>query len=682
MFFSFFFLFIYLRRNKTTDLVLFTLFYVLQNISFGYITVGMNICLFGILVFNLGHIIIHKNMLIRLFSALIISVIVSIPFYLPYLKYALKGFIRHYSGFEYFGSDLISYFIPLSILYLKYFHKFIMNNPKIMLSLYFPGIIVTIISLYSFYNWIKTYKQPFRFIKITLWILLALFFFFVTLGPQVQFSGKKLFLNLPYYLLFRYTPLFRGTHCLPVYYYFSYFAVCVSIAYAFSSIKIKKYMLIMISTILIILIGIENYLGVRVHITPAYIKNSTLEIKNGKYVPKAYQFIAKQKGDFSILELPITYIKKTDDDKVLYQQYEYQYYSLFHRKKIISGIDGFWPSKLFYTFDLIEKLPSEKSINYLRYINNKYILVHDENNKKARVIVEGLKKSKSLRFINSFGKIYIFEVLPLSATEKMKYKIYPRLELIDPKRMEVLIKIISNSDFMYSSELIKSGKRIQLIQGDKKIESFPIDNLEPVFDPENNRISCFIDLDRKLLDRKTVLRLIDSDNNILSETNFFLNTRRISDSRKPDELKYEFIDLQYPGTVEKGSQLMIKAIVKNKGNTVWLSKNNNIRKIGNRWIGVVRLGIEKWIDKENKAVRGENRVKFSARADFKINQYPDDIIEIKLRALVPEKPGEYIVILDMLVEDITWIYTRNVTWFYKRNETEPKRIKIKVVDKM
>ncbi len=132
--------------------------------------------------------------------------------------------------------------------------------------------------------------------------------------------------------------------------------------------------------------------------------------------------------------------------------------------------------------------------------------------------------------------------------------------------------------------------------------------------------------------------------------------------------------MKYPEIIEKESVLQIKATVKNTGNTVWLSENKKVNILEKKMMGVVNLGIEKWIDNNNKPVIWRDNIELGARGYITVNQYPGDTSEIILNSDTPQKTGEYTIILDMVDEYITW--------FYKKNKTEPKKFKIRVADKI
>ena len=96
-----------------------------------------------------------------------------------------------------------------------------------------------------------------------------------------------------------------------------------------------------------------------------------------------------------------------------------------------------------------------------------------------------------------------------------------------------------------------------------------------------------------------------------------------------------------PQTLRAGEPAAIKVKVKNIGNATWPSQGQGVKykvDFGNHWL-----------DKGGKEIIGDD-----GRAGLPRDLKPSEEVEVLLTVKPPKTPGDYILEIDMVHEDITW----------------------------
>ncbi|MFQ5442498.1 MAG: methyltransferase domain-containing protein [Thermodesulfobacteriota bacterium] len=132
---------------------------------------------------------------------------------------------------------------------------------------------------------------------------------------------------------------------------------------------------------------------------------------------------------------------------------------------------------------------------------------------------------------------------------------------------------------------------------------------------------------------------------------------RVIDSRKPGVLKAALDVSGVPQEARPGEVIGIKARVKNKGDTLWLSEP---RKMG----GHVTLGIKLLSPEEGSVERDY------ARGRLPKDLGPGETVEFPVRFRAPSKAGQYTLTFDMVCEGVSWFSDRG---------NAPVSINIKVI---
>lgn len=269
---------------------------------------------------------------------------------------------------EYF---LPSYFQPVFRKYLSglYSTQFLAMVAERNIS---AGYVLWFIFLFGLYR-VKKHIADLRF-----WYFSALVFFVISLGPQLRFLGKEYGVVLPSWILI-WIPLFDG---LRAHIRFALmFMLCLSIITAYvaswllAGTKHKK----ILFSALALLISFE-YLPAPY---PMYRIN----------IPEIYDVIAEDKGDFTVLDVPLGWHITTDIGDKKYASYQFR--QTRHGKRIISGnisrgcatlADTYLEMPFLNKLYLMQqKIPVRMSggsddqdtvWGVLRYLKIKYIILH------------------------------------------------------------------------------------------------------------------------------------------------------------------------------------------------------------------------------------------------------------------------------------------------------------------
>ncbi|MBN1271705.1 MAG: discoidin domain-containing protein [Candidatus Aminicenantes bacterium] len=250
----------------------------------------------------------------------------------------------------------------------------------------------------------------FLYAFLTFWALLLSF------GRDFTFMGNKAtLLPMPFRFFFNHVPGFKGIRVPSRYGILVAFGLVVLAGYGakylFDRIRPLKFRPV-VAVILVLLVNME-FLSIpqRMRIIPV-----------GKKIPPTYNWIAKQEGDFAVADLPFLH--------PLGKESVFMYFSIFHRKKLVNGYSGYIPPATDYIRSTFAGFPSNASIDILRAIDVKYIIIHpkfwnpDSADRKMLRLKE--RFSEDLKFVkrftydiknpenifSGFGDDWIYEVLP------------------------------------------------------------------------------------------------------------------------------------------------------------------------------------------------------------------------------------------------------------------------------
>jgi len=132
-------------------------------------------------------------------------------------------------------------------------------------------------------------------------------------------------------------------------------------------------------------------------------------------IPMVYQWLAKQDEDFAIIELPIP------KQKLFWKDIWKVYYSAYHWKKLLNGYSGYFSPLYLEMRERMQRFPSEQTLKDLKSIDIKYIILHSSSYDPVewQKILAGMPRfDKETRFIKRFEEDYVYELLDGEKVEK------------------------------------------------------------------------------------------------------------------------------------------------------------------------------------------------------------------------------------------------------------------------
>lgn len=246
--------------------------------------------------------------------------------------------------------------------------------------------------LHSLYHIVSGSKEGFYFI---IFVMAFLFSF----GPIIHLNNTEIIYG-PYILLYSLFPGFGGLR-VPARFVIMV-ALTISIFAAFGMTRILEgfrgyWKKIMVAGIIAGLILLES----------ASFPLPMHSVAVGNDIPEVYKWLANEKVDFAIMELPLP--QKLED--VAGIESKRLYYSTYHWKKLVNGYSGYFPPAYFSTIEGMKGFPSNASIGLLKQLGIRYLIIHSaEFGEEWEGIKNGLQKYEyTLRYFKQFGEAYVFE---------------------------------------------------------------------------------------------------------------------------------------------------------------------------------------------------------------------------------------------------------------------------------
>ena len=182
--FAFLYLHKFFDRKNYKDLLLFTLFFVLQCLSCGYYAVFLSVSIGCILVWF----VFRRKVTRRNFAGMLLFILIAgvsiYPFYRPYARVQKEmNFVRSLSEVKYYSAHLKNYLAasPSNHLYKRLRYVFGDHEKNL-----FPGLLAVFLSAYGFLSWRKRGEFPhslrFYFIDILIIISIAFDLFILISG--------------------------------------------------------------------------------------------------------------------------------------------------------------------------------------------------------------------------------------------------------------------------------------------------------------------------------------------------------------------------------------------------------------------------------------------------------------------------------------------------------------------
>ncbi len=537
----------YLKDKRNSHLMLFAVFLCCQAVSIGYNTIYLYIFIFSYLLYSYffsdkGP---ERKYHLNIVSAVIIVIIICVPFYFPYLKGSSAGYIRSLDELKMYGMDIFLLFssLPINRLYGELTRPLWSIRFDGVISSVFPGVVVLSLVIFSATKTVLDIKRDIKkeWQKL-FFICISIFFFLMIFGPIIKMKNRELFAN-PVYPLFKFIPVFSAIRYVPNYIHPLMFSLSIVISMALSSLKAfkGKSHSFVLPVIVTALIGFEYNSKIPM----------TNDIPYGENIPKVYSWL-KTQSQKPVIEMPVLDQNINCSGKYAPDQFYYQYYSIYHGMPIVNGCSGFFPDGWKQTMESMQTFPSIGSLTKLSEIGVKYVILHDDRMDNKSIILNRIKRFSRLKEIYRDNNSHVL--------------------LID-------------HDLFYDS--------------------------------------------------------------------------RYTTSIHPDKLTYKIIRESIPSSVSVGDSLPISIVLQNSGNTIWISNTNFETPPGK---GEVRLGLKYWEreDGYRPSFYNDPETLLSSRGKLLFDIFPGEKIEITMNAQAPDKPGRYIIRINLVDELIAWFPQRDI----------------------
>ncbi len=453
--FAFLYLHKFFDKKRYKDLLLFTLFFVLQCLSCGYYAVFLSVsigCMFVWFIFR-------RKLTRKNFAGILLFILIAgislYPFYKPYARVQKEmNFVRSISEVKHYSADVESYLAasPSNHLYKRFSIIFGDHEKRL-----FPGLLAIFLSVYGFISRRERRERAqlkFYFIDILIIISLIFGLFILITGGfsfdigRLHFSAHRmtnpvmitaLLFVIRYFLFRRKEPFFlcrfiRNRMVIEnqrFYLFLLIFTFILSLGPAFflyrmfyklfppfQSLRVAARWGMMVTFSISVLagFGIRNFLKAGLLRWRKVICALILLLLIAEYscfpfrfylfpggVPEVYRWLSRQEGDFAVVELPMP-----SSPPRVYMEARYMYWSTFHWKKLVNGYSGFFPSDYWEINRVMQEFPSEKSIALLEGFGVKYAIIHAKRFGRERWL-SMKERLSSLPHVISFGTDHVYE---------------------------------------------------------------------------------------------------------------------------------------------------------------------------------------------------------------------------------------------------------------------------------
>jgi hypothetical protein len=232
-------------------------------------------------------------------------------------------------------------------------------------------------------------------------ILLGAMAFLLSLGPVLQVAGRRFLVPLPYGVAYFVIPgfasmrapgRFAGLVVLAA-------AVLAGLGFHFLARRLGSPGRIRILFAASMAAAAVGAWSVPVPLT-VFPRQETM--------PEAYRWIARQPGDFAILELPAPL---SEPEEGLIDAIR-QVYTLYHGKTRLDGVSGFLPPRYRIFRQLIQGFPRPGPLRAARRLGAHYILFHygDLDPERAETLRQEAARAPGLEVVAEFGPDVIYEL--------------------------------------------------------------------------------------------------------------------------------------------------------------------------------------------------------------------------------------------------------------------------------
>lgn len=255
-----------------------------------------------------------------------------------------------------------------------------------------------ILALLFILRWRFTKRHGMRKRRIFLWQGGLLWIYAAIFGLAFIFTFGSLG---PYVWLHKYVPGFDGLRVPTRFHIFVMFSLAIFAAFGvrrlFASGPSPLKLLGMGAIVLLILLEYASM--------PVPVK--TIEVKN--QIPEVYRWLAAQKEDISLIELPLPF----SDIPLALQECPRVYYSIYHWKNMVNGYSGYFPPVYDELCRRWTTMSMSQNFADLKTLGVSHVIFHTENYKKKQIrqILPELERlADKFQTVAIFGDDYVLKL--------------------------------------------------------------------------------------------------------------------------------------------------------------------------------------------------------------------------------------------------------------------------------
>ena len=372
----------------------------------------------------------------------------------------------------------------------------------------------------------------------------------------------------------------------------------------------------------------------------------------GQNIPDVYKWLSNESGDFAVAELPMIYVDHIESGTDLYKNTKYMYYSTYHWKKLVNGYSGFTPDYHIGIIYILKTFPSNESIDLLQHFGVKYVIVHKEEIMPStwNYIDNNIKNYQdNVRLIKVFDQDYVYEInlkqRALSPKSNVRAKAYVPTEMQIDNHYYGSIELVNEDSRDYIFE--PNGRlsiNVEINSSKKKISVKNSQIHLPLLIKAKTSLNIPFVIDSPSSECEYTIQVIISGLDLIDREVFkgdvFLE-KYVLDSASSKNVSGELIVDEFPALIRTGETFKVHMIAKNSGTVLWRSKVSTSSPIG-----VVGVG-SRWL-------KGGEDVWKSERGYLPFDVAPGQNVTLDVSLVAPDSPGNYILVLDLVSEFITW----------------------------
>jgi len=412
---TFLFLHQFFKHEHVKHLLLFTFFYILQVLANGYYALYLTLFIGLYILFY----IITKNKFrdwrfwIKISGCVVLVLAAAGPFFRQYILVRQEmGFVR---GIQ-FSTGITSFLAapPINRIYGPLTLPLV--KPERVL---FPGICALALALLGIAVLVRRKErgEPLVEKPVVIYSIILVLSFLFTFGAKG-----------PYWLLYKYVPGFDGLRATARFHVFVMFSLAVFSAFGikalFDSVRDRKKALFL--GLLLTSLTLVEYLSIPVPLKRVPVKDE---------IPEVYKWLAQEKGDLAILELPLPQPKESSSEEEFFRPY----YSTYHWKRIVNGRSGYFPPLYKELKRRWYDHPVEQNLEDLKKLKVNYLIVHStsyDEDDLANLLADFSQSGQDIHLKNRIGEAFVYELL-YHDEEKLRLIPADRLQSISGRGWKV-----------------------------------------------------------------------------------------------------------------------------------------------------------------------------------------------------------------------------------------------------